>query len=224
MPKNLLNFYSLTNGESSLLRFLLGENSQLLTQFLVILLQLAHLFLNRLQYISNFVLGEARNDVLLTIPIERLHLDYVDSLDGCFVAGIANFFYPFFGQFALKYLGMAKNFEAQLSGIIDRDYRHAVILCKIAGADVLLVATKIRECQGATVDYFQKAFGPAAMLDVWPSGFPYSGDIKSISFTEVLYFIWSEVSRDSGSVLHACVLSTAAISLLQGFHCWRENK
>src|SRR5215470_9212115 len=101
------------------LQFSALESDELLSKCFILLLQLLHLLLNRLQYAPDFFQGETRGNMLLTIPVECLNSNHVASFCHSLVVWIANSSEPVLRLFSLEDFNTAQNFQSQLSGIVD---------------------------------------------------------------------------------------------------------
>src|SRR5580698_3063608 len=99
-------------------------------------------------------------------------MDHENPLDDSFVSRIAELSHPLFRVVPLKYLHAPKYLEPRLPGIVYDDQGYSVIRRQVRGADVLFVAPKVGEGEGAFVDDPEKPLGSAPVLDIRPSGSP----------------------------------------------------
>src|SRR5215470_20255461 len=136
-------------------------------------MQLLHLLFNRLQYDADFFHGETRSNMLLTIPVECLNSNHIDSFRHRLVVWIANSSEPVLRLFSLEDFNTAQNFQSQLSGIVDQDEGDTIVGHQVARTDVLLVSPEVREGEGVVVDHLQKTLWPPRGAEhkatrVWP--------------------------------------------------------
>jgi hypothetical protein len=88
---------------------------------------------------------------------------------------------------------------------------------EIAEADVLLVAAKVCEAEECVVDNANEAFGAAAMLYVGPAGFADRRHVEAVAALDEILLRWAETISLRRTLLHALILTPAAVLLLMFF-------
>jgi len=195
---------------------------EFLAEPLVVLLQFLHALLDGREGILNLLGGESRHDVLRTIPVKGLDVNYEDALDGGLVSRISESLDPFPGRIALEDFCSPQQLESRLRGIVDKDQCNAVIRRQIAAADVLLVSAKVGEGDGAVVDYLEEAGRAAAILNVRPARGADACYVEALALGQELLLLWAETVARGAGLLHFRVLPAAPMPLLQRLDRWRE--
>ena len=107
-----------------------------------------------------------------TVPVERFEVDDQRELELCLVTCHHDPLGKLNIVFKLLDLHGAQEFQASAPGVVHQDERRPIVGCKIADADVLPVATEVRERQGSAIEHTQKAGWPTSVLDIGPSRSP----------------------------------------------------
>ena len=172
----------------------------------------------------DFGFGKARGDVLRAIPVEAFNVDDKGAFDD--VGGIGGTERleerGLFGS-GLDDLGATEDFEAGLVGVVHEEERDAGVVMEIADRDVLLVAAEIGEGEGSLVEDVQEAGIAAAVLDVGPAGFGDGGHVEAVAEGDEVLLAGAEGMLAGAELLHAGVLSAAAVLLLLGFDVGGEG-
>src|SRR5271155_5151249 len=196
---------------------------EFLPQLFIFQLQAAHALFSRMHRIADLFRRITWRDVLRAVPVVRFHMYHEYPFDDCLVSGHTNTLHPVSRLLAFEDLDAAEHLKPGLPRIVDHDESNTIVAKQIACADKLLVSAKVCERQRAVVDHFQKSLWAAAMLNVRPSRCSYRCPVEGVAPSEKFRFEGSEALWRAG-FLHALILPTAAVALLQLFHEGREDK
>src|SRR5450432_1846619 len=111
-----------------------------------------HSFFRCSDSIVDFLSGVTWRDVLGAVPVIRFYMNDEHPLNHRLIAWHAYALQPVLGSVALENFDPPEDLEPCLGRVVDKDQRHAVVGQQVAGADVLFVAPKISEGQGASVE------------------------------------------------------------------------
>ena len=116
----------------------------------------------------NLFLGVAWRNVLWTVPVISLNMDYKDPLDNCLISSHPNAGHPRLSVFAFDNVHATEYFQTCLARIVNQNHCDPVVSQKVSSADKLFVPSEIREGNGVIIDHLEETLGAAAMLDVRP--------------------------------------------------------
>ena len=116
----------------------------------------------------NLFLGVSWRNVLWTVPVISLNMDYKDPLDNCLISSHPNASHPRPSVFAFDNVHSTEYFQTRLARIVNQNHCDPVVSQKVSSADKLFVPSEIREGNGVIIDHLEETLGAAAMLDVRP--------------------------------------------------------
>ena len=116
----------------------------------------------------NLFLGVSWRNVLWTVPVISLNMDYKDPLDNCLISSHPNASHPRLSVFAFDNVHSTEYFQTRLARIVNQNHCDPVVSQKVSSADKLFVPSEIREGNGVIIDHLEETLGAAAMLDVRP--------------------------------------------------------
>jgi hypothetical protein len=119
--------------------------------------------------------------MLRAVPVERGQMDQHGPFRLGFIARNQQALRKFWVGREILDFDMAENFEPRPVRIIHQEQGRPVIAGKIAQADILPVAAKIREAQGPLIQHAQKPGRAAAMLQIRPAILRHGCHIETIA-------------------------------------------
>ena len=191
----------------------------------VFLLQRPHSLFDWGQCAPDLLFREAGSDVLLAVPVERLHLNHEYPLHDGFVIRIADPLNPLLHFRPFPYPDVADNFETRLPRVVNQYQGYPVIRHQVAGADKLLVATEVCESNGMFVnDFIKKPLGAASVLYVGPARGTDARRVEAVGFGKKLPLGGADTVLSKAGGLPFRILTAAAILLLQRLYDRRKDQ
>src|SRR5262249_47209545 len=131
--------------------------------------ELSQAVAQRANRVADLLLGEARRDVLLAIPIERFQTQPEDA----FELGVVIWHGDERSQVGViarrEGLGVGVDLEPCPMRVVHEEQTGSVVRREVAGADVLAVTAIIGKGECSIIDQLEEAARTASMLDVRPS-------------------------------------------------------
>ena len=119
---------------------------------------------------------------------------------------------------------VSEDLEPDLVRIVHEEEGDAGVVLEIPCADVLLIATKVREAEEFGTDDMDETFGASAMLYVGPAGLADGGHVEAVAKLDEVLLIGAQSVANQGRLFHTLILTAAAVLNLQIFNkgCERQ--